>query len=122
MARGEFYGPWPRLTARRAQYGAATAKLRPTELALPSASPRPSLGAAGSRTPGAVWARSHCRFVLLLIHFIPDLLTYLVPLFLKRQCDRTLGAVPGTFITVPRLPATPKVPMTPRLAVSAPAV
>ena len=27
----------------------------------------------------------------LLIHFIPDLLTYSVPLFLKRQCDRTLG-------------------------------
>ena len=27
-----------------------------------------------------------------LIHFIPDSLTYSVPLFLKRQCDRTLGA------------------------------
>jgi hypothetical protein len=27
----------------------------------------------------------------ILIHFIPDFLTYLVPLFLKRQCDRTLG-------------------------------
>jgi hypothetical protein len=26
-----------------------------------------------------------------LIHFIPDLRTYSVPLFLKRQCDRTLG-------------------------------
>jgi hypothetical protein len=37
-------------------------------------------------------ARSHCRFVLLpLIHFIPESLTYSVPLFLKRQCDRTLG-------------------------------
>ena len=36
-------------------------------------------------------ARSHCRFVLLRIHFIPYLLTYLVPLFLKRQWDRTLG-------------------------------
>jgi hypothetical protein len=28
----------------------------------------------------------------LLIHFIPESLTYSVPLFLKRQCDRTLGA------------------------------
>ena len=37
--------------------------------------------------PGA-W--SHCRFLLPLIHFIPDLLTYSVPLFMKRQCDRTL--------------------------------
>ena len=33
----------------------------------------------------------HCRFVLALIRFIPDSLAYLVPLFLKRQCDRTLG-------------------------------
>jgi hypothetical protein len=36
-------------------------------------------------------ARSHCRFVRPLIHFTPDSLTYSVPLFLKRQCDRTLG-------------------------------
>ena len=36
-------------------------------------------------------ARSHCRFVLPLVRFIPDSLTYSVPLFLKRQCDRTLG-------------------------------
>ena len=35
--------------------------------------------------------RSHRHFVLSPIHFIPDLLTYSVPLFLKRQCDRTLG-------------------------------
>ena len=35
-------------------------------------------------------ARSHRRFLLPLIHFIPDLLTYSVPLFMKRQCDRTL--------------------------------
>ena len=34
-------------------------------------------------------ARSHCRFVPPLIHFIPDSLIYSVPLFLKRQCDRT---------------------------------
>ena len=31
-------------------------------------------------------ARSHCRFVLLLIHFTPESLTYSVPRFLKRQC------------------------------------
>jgi hypothetical protein len=36
-------------------------------------------------------ARSHCRFLLPPIHFILDSLTYAVPLFLKRQCDRTLG-------------------------------
>ena len=35
-------------------------------------------------------ARSHCRFVLPLIHFIPDLLRDLVPLFLKQRCNRTL--------------------------------
>jgi hypothetical protein len=34
--------------------------------------------------------RSYCRFVLPHIPFIPDSLTYSVPLFLKRQCDRTL--------------------------------
>jgi hypothetical protein len=38
---------------------------------------------------------SHCRFVLLLIHSIPYSLIYSVPLFLKRQCDRTLGAGAG---------------------------
>jgi hypothetical protein len=43
--------------------------------------------------PGGTYrARSHCRFVLPLIHFIPDFLTYSVPPFLKRQCDRSLGA------------------------------
>ena len=36
-------------------------------------------------------AQSHCCFVVLLIDFTPDLLTYSAPLFLKRQCDRTLG-------------------------------
>ena len=41
---------------------------------------------------GGPRARSHCRSVLTLIHFIPDSLTYSVPLLLKRQCDRTLGA------------------------------
>ena len=39
-------------------------------------------------------ARLHCRFVLPLIRFIPDSLTYPVPLFLKRQCDRTLAVHP----------------------------
>jgi hypothetical protein len=41
-------------------------------------------GATSGR--GDVRARSPCRFVLPLIHFINS-----VPLFLKRQCDRTLG-------------------------------
>ena len=40
---------------------------------------------------GEVRARSHCRFVQPPIHFIPDALTYSVPVFLKRQCDRTPG-------------------------------
>jgi hypothetical protein len=43
---------------------------------------------------GDIRARSHCRFVLPLIHFTADFLTYSVPLFLKRQCDRTLGDIP----------------------------
>ena len=41
-------------------------------------------------------ARSHCRFVLTLIHFMPCSLTYSVPLCLKRQCDRTLGLLRGS--------------------------
>ena len=41
---------------------------------------------------GGARARSHCHFVPPLIRFIPGLLTYSVPLFLKRQRDRTLGA------------------------------
>jgi hypothetical protein len=36
-------------------------------------------------------AQSNCRFVLPLIHFITDSLSYSVPLLLKQQCDRTLG-------------------------------
>jgi hypothetical protein len=44
-----------------------------------------------SDAEGEPRARSHCRFVPPLVRFIPDLLTYLVPLFLKRQCDRTPG-------------------------------
>ena len=42
---------------------------------------------------GGARARSHCHFVRLPIHFIPDSLTYVVALCLKRQCDRTLGGV-----------------------------
>jgi hypothetical protein len=44
-------------------------------------------GAAGG-VPGRV--RSHCRFVLPLILFIPDSLRDLIALFPKRRCDRTL--------------------------------
>jgi hypothetical protein len=54
-----------------------------------SASTPPS--SSGSRRHGwyASRARSHSRFVLLLVHCIPDLLRYSVPLFLNRHCDRT---------------------------------
>ena len=45
----------------------------------------------GGQPGGWLRAQSHCRFVLPLIHFILDWLRYLVPLFLKQQCDRTLG-------------------------------
>ena len=38
-------------------------------------------------------AWSHCRFVPPLIRFISYLLTYSIPLFMKRQGDRTLGGV-----------------------------
>jgi hypothetical protein len=41
---------------------------------------------------GAARARPRCRFAPQLIHFIPDSLTCSVPLFLKRQCERSLGA------------------------------
>ena len=40
--------------------------------------------ADGAGLDAAGRARSHCHFVLLLIHFIPDSLTYLVTLCLKR--------------------------------------
>jgi hypothetical protein len=42
----------------------------------------------------SVRARSYCRFVLPLIHFIQGSLAHSAPLFLKRQCDRTLHSVP----------------------------
>ena len=41
---------------------------------------------------GPARARSHCRSALLLIHFTPDSRTHSVPLYLKRQCNRTLGS------------------------------
>ena len=47
-----------------------------------------ALGGGPSGGP-RVW--SHCRFVKPRIQFIPDSLIYSVPLFLKQQCDRTLG-------------------------------
>ena len=53
-------------------------------------------GPGGARPGGGGRARSHCRFVLPLIHFTPDLLTYAVPVFLKRQCDQTLGLLWAT--------------------------
>ena len=41
---------------------------------------------------GAARARPYCRFVRPRIHFIPDSRTHSVVPFLKRQCDRYLGA------------------------------
>ena len=40
---------------------------------------------------GDAGARSHYHYVRPLVHITPDSLTYSVPLFLKQQCDRTLG-------------------------------
>ena len=54
-------------------------------------------GAGGRRrrarggVPGDGLARSHCRFVLPLIHFTLDSQRESVPLFLERRRDRTLG-------------------------------
>jgi hypothetical protein len=48
---------------------------------------------------GSIRARSHSRFVLPLIRFIPDALTYSVPLLLKRQCDPTLGSMQADPLT-----------------------
>jgi hypothetical protein len=42
---------------------------------------------------GMLRARLRCRFALPLIRFVPYFLIYSVPLFLKRQCDRTLGVL-----------------------------
>jgi hypothetical protein len=54
---------------------------------LPAAPAAPANGGAAA-DGGAARARSHCPCVLPLIHFTP----YSVPLFLKRECDLTLGA------------------------------
>jgi hypothetical protein len=60
---------------------------------------------------GPARARSHCRFVLPLIHFIPVLLTYLVHLFLERQYDRTPGPARGNSTGLkPSAPWYPAVP------------
>jgi hypothetical protein len=64
------------------------------KLAVAGAGASPRFGAAEwnhqrQALPGR--ARPHGRFALLLTHFMPDSLTFSVPLFLKRQCDRTPG-------------------------------
>ena len=61
----------------------------------PPAPPGMKLVITGVAAGGPGAARAHCRFVLPLIRFILDSLTYSVPLFLKGQCDRTLGAAAG---------------------------
>jgi hypothetical protein len=53
------------------------------------------LGANETIDLGAARARSHCHFRLPLIHFTPESPTIPVPLFLNRQCDRTLGDMKG---------------------------
>ena len=56
-------------------------------------------GESGQLGHGADRARRlQRRFVLPLIHFIPDSLTYSVPLFVKRRCDRTLGEEQNGFL------------------------
>ena len=65
-------------------------RARPAGLAGQQHEPGAGLGQTGPAAGGAR-ARSHSRFVLSFIHFIPGSLTYSVPLFLKRQCDRTPG-------------------------------
>jgi hypothetical protein len=47
---------------------------------------------AGRLVQGSV--ALYCRFAPPRVHFIPDLLRESAPLFLKRQCDRTLGSCP----------------------------
>ena len=51
--------------------------------------------AARRRRRGALIAWSHCRFAPPPIHKIPYSLAYSAPLFLKRQRDRTQGALRG---------------------------
>jgi hypothetical protein len=66
-------------------------QLFPARAAPDHPDPGVPLQQAGDGLPGR--AQSHCRFVPPLIHFIPDSLTYSVPCFLKRQCDR--NPLPG---------------------------
>jgi hypothetical protein len=99
------------MTAPRGAGQARPRRPRPAGPVGPVRRPRPpQQGGAPARPPrarrrrdrgrplrplgGARRARSRRRFVLLRIHFIPCSLTYSVPLFLKRQCDRTLGVQP----------------------------
>ena len=49
-------------------------------------------GRRAGRGAGRGRARSHCRFARPLIRFIPGSLTHSVPLSLRRQSDRALGA------------------------------
>jgi hypothetical protein len=57
--------------------------------------PHPCIDSArrstASTQPGTARARLHCRVALPSIRVISEWLIYSVPLFLKRQCDRTLG-------------------------------
>ena len=48
-------------------------------------------GGQDAAVRGGDRARSHCRFAPPLTHFMSCFLTYSVPLFLNRQCGRTLG-------------------------------
>ena len=77
--------------ARRAQ-GAQGALQLKTAVSGPAGQNHGRLVRTGQYTCGGKHrARSHCHFVLPLIHFIPRSLTCSAPLLLKRQCDRTLG-------------------------------
>ena len=58
----------------------------------------------GTGTGGGLRARSHCCFAPPLIHFIPDSRTSSVPLFLKRQCDQTLGGLQHRAFKISRFP------------------
>ena len=72
----------------------------------PRRAPRPARGDGSGRADGgggqaarglgvarrgAGRLRSHCRFALPFIHFIPDALRDSAVVCVKRQCDRTLG-------------------------------
>jgi hypothetical protein len=72
------------MAERRPPRGAGSASAPPATRSTAAAAPPRS-------RPGTRRARSRCRFAPPLIHFVRDSLTYSVPLFLKRQCDRTLG-------------------------------